>query len=155
MAATAAEKDRQEESVNESLRLFDKTWRLYEPTVTTPAEQALVAAFKKAWGAYLDGSKEMMELARRNSNQAKELYLGRLHDDFGLVRKALEQDLAFNVEEGKKEADKGAEVYRSGRLWIFVTLVLAALLCAGFHHHYRRFAPDHRDDGNHAPISPR
>ena len=39
-------------------------------------------------------------------------------------------DLTFNVNEGKKEADKGAEVYRSARFWIFVTLAVATVLCA-------------------------
>jgi len=130
MATNPAERDRMDGLVGETLQLFDKTWRLYEPTVTTPAETALVADFKKAWAVYLDHSKEMVELARKNPGQANELYLGKLRDDFNQVRKSLERDLAFNVEEGKKEADRGAEVYHSARFWIFATLVLAAALCA-------------------------
>ena len=130
MATNPAERDRMEGLIGETLQLFDKTWRLYEPTVTTPAESALVADFKKAWAVYLDHSKEMVELARKNPGQASELYLGKLRDDFNQVRKTLERDLAFNVEEGKKEADRGAEVYHSARFWIFATLVLAAALCA-------------------------
>ena len=130
MATNPAERDRMEGFIGETLQLFDKTWRLYEPTVTTPAEAALVADFKKAWAVYLDHGKEMVELARKNPGQASELYLGKLRDDFNQVRKTLERDLAFNVEEGKKEADRGAEVYHSARFWIFATLVLAAALCA-------------------------
>jgi methyl-accepting chemotaxis protein len=130
MATNPAERDRMEGLIGETLQLFDKTWRLYEPTVTTPAEAALVADFKKAWAVYLDHGKEMVELARKNPGQASELYLGKLRDDFNQVRKTLERDLAFNVEEGKKEADRGAEVYHSARFWIFATLVLAAALCA-------------------------
>ena len=130
MATNPAERDRMEGLIGETLQLFDKTWRLYEPTVTTPAESALVADFKKAWAVYLDHSKEMVELARKNPGQASELYLGKLRDDFNQVRKSLERDLAFNVEEGKREADRGAEVYHSARFWIFATLVLAAALCA-------------------------
>jgi methyl-accepting chemotaxis protein len=131
MAIAAAEKDREEASLNDTLLLFERTWRLYEPTVTTPTELAFVAAFKKGWSAYLEGNKELVELSRKNQSEAAiKLYTGKLRDEFGQIRKTLEADLAFNVDEGKKEADKGAEVYRSARSWIFVTLVLATLLCA-------------------------
>jgi len=131
MAATAAEKDRQEASINETLQLFDKTWALYEPTVTTPTEMAFVAAFKKGWSAYLEENKELIELSRKNQTEAAtKLYAGKLRDEFAQIRKTITEDLAFNVDEGKKEADKGAEVYRSARSWIFATLGLATLLCA-------------------------
>jgi methyl-accepting chemotaxis protein len=131
MATTAAEKDREEASINEVFQSFDKTWRLYEPTVTTPTEQAFVAAFKTGWSAYLDDSKELIELSRKNQSEAAtKIYTGKLRAGFGQIRKTLEADLAFNVDEGKKEADQGGEVYRSARSWIFVTLIVAALLCA-------------------------
>src|SRR3954454_19301606 len=61
LATTAAERERQEKLIDESIQLFDHTWRLYEPTVTTPQESALVAAFKKPWSSYLDGSKQLLE----------------------------------------------------------------------------------------------
>ena len=131
MAATTADKDREEASINETLQLFEKTWRLYEPTVTTPTELAFVAAVKKGWSAYLDDNKELIELSRKNQGEAaSKLFTGKLRTEFGQIRKTLEEDLAFNVDEGKKEADRGAEVYRAARSWIFVTLVVAALLCA-------------------------
>jgi len=131
MAASAADKDREEASLNETVQLFEKTWRLYEPTVTMPTELAFVAAVKKGWSAYLDENKELIELSRKNQGEAaSELFTGKLRTEFGQIRKTLEEDLAFNVDEGKKEADRGAEVYRSARSWIFVTLVVAALLCA-------------------------
>ena len=131
MAATAADKDREEASISETYQAFDKTWRLYEPTVTTPVELAFVAAFKKGWSTYLDDSKELIDLSRKNQGEAaSKLFSGKLRSEFGQIHKTLEEDLAFNVDEGKKEADRGAEVYRSARSWIVVTLVVAALLCA-------------------------
>ena len=131
MATTAADKDREEASLNETLQTYEKTWRLYEPTVTTPTELAFVAAIKKDWSAYLVAGKELIELSRKNQNEvATKIYTGKLREEFARIRKTLEDDLAFNVDEGKKEADRGAEVYRSARSWIFVTLVVAALLCA-------------------------
>ncbi|MGJ5010408.1 methyl-accepting chemotaxis protein [Bradyrhizobium oligotrophicum] len=130
LATTADEKAIQERQIAESLELFDKTWRLYEPTVTTSEEKALVAAFKTPWTAYLDDSKQLLELSRKNQvDAATAFFMGKLRDDFVLARKALEQDLAWNVEQGKKEADKGAAVYLSSRAWILGVIALAALLC--------------------------
>jgi methyl-accepting chemotaxis protein len=130
MSPTAAEKDREEAGIRETLESFEKTWRLYEPTVTTATELAIVAKFKKGWNDYLNGSKELIELSRKNQNVAAEkLYTGKLRDDFVVLRKALVEDIDFNVEEGKKEADKGGEVYRVTRTWIIAALSLAALLC--------------------------
>jgi methyl-accepting chemotaxis protein len=131
MATAVAEKDREESALAETSQAFERKWRLYEPTVTTPTELAFVASIKKGWSAYLEDGKQLIELSRKNQNEAaKALFTGKLRGDFGQIRKTLETDLAFNVEEGKKEADKGAEVYRSGRFWILVTLALATLLCA-------------------------
>jgi methyl-accepting chemotaxis protein len=130
LATTAEERTIQEQQIAESRELFDKTWRLYEPTVTTSEEKALVAAFKKPWSTYLDGSKQLLELSRKNQPEAATtLFMGKLRDDFVLARKALEQDLAWNVEQGKKEADKGAAVYLSSRAWILAVIALAAILC--------------------------
>ncbi|MGC2774503.1 MAG: methyl-accepting chemotaxis protein [Bradyrhizobium sp.] len=130
LLAPAAEKERQEQLVKKSLQLFEETWHLYEPTVTTSEEKALVAAFKTPWTAYLDGSKQLTDLTRKNQIEAATaLYMGKLREDFTEARKALEKDLAWNVEQGKKEADRGAAVYQSSRSWILATIALAALLC--------------------------
>ncbi|CCD96208.1 putative methyl-accepting chemotaxis protein [Bradyrhizobium sp. ORS 375] len=130
MVTSATERAQHEQYINEAFQIFDKNWRQYDPTVTTAQEKAIVAAFKTSWNAYLDDSKQLLELARKNQIEAAQaLFLGRMKDNFSGVRKALEQDLAFNVEQGKKEADKGAAVYQSSRAWIFATIALAALLC--------------------------
>ncbi|CCD98127.1 methyl-accepting chemotaxis protein [Bradyrhizobium sp. STM 3809] len=130
LAATAEEKNEQHKLIEETLQHLEETWRLYEPTVTTPEEKALVAAFKEPWAIYLEDSKQLLELSRKNQIEAANaLFMGKLRGEFGKARKALEQDLAFNVEQGKAEADKGAAVYQSSRTWIFATIGLAALLC--------------------------
>ncbi|WP_257167366.1 methyl-accepting chemotaxis protein [Bradyrhizobium sp. SRS-191] len=130
LAATAEEKKQQEEQIGESLELFNKTWDLYEPTVTTAEEKALVAAFKRPWTAYLEDSKPLLELSRKNQTEAATvLFMGKLRDEFVEARKALEKDLAWNVEQGKKEADKGAAVYQSSRSWILAVIALAVILC--------------------------
>jgi methyl-accepting chemotaxis protein len=130
LLAPPGEKERQEQLVKESLQLFEQTWRLYEPTVTTSDEKAMVAAFKKPWTSYVEGGKQLMELARKNQIEAATaLYIGKLREDFNEARKALEKDLAWNVEQGKAEADRGAAVYQSSRMWILAVIALAAALC--------------------------
>ncbi|XUM23147.1 methyl-accepting chemotaxis protein [Bradyrhizobium oligotrophicum S58] len=130
LAATAEAKSEQERLISESLEHFDHTWRLYEPTVTTAEEKALVAAFKGPWTTYLEHSRQLLELSHKNQPEAAvALYMGKLLDEFRAARTALEHDLAFNVERGKAEADKGAAVYQSARSWILATIALAALLC--------------------------
>ena len=91
MATATADKDREDASLNETYQVFDKMWRLYEPTVTTPTELAFVAAFKKGWSTYLDDSKELIDLSRKNQGEeAAKLFMGKLRAEFGQVRKTLE-----------------------------------------------------------------
>lgn len=129
LSASPTDAARMEKLIGETLQDFDQNWSKYEPTVTTPAELAIAGPLKKAWASYLDDSKVLPGLAKKSRDEAAQFYLGKLSQEFGAVRKGLAQLLAFNVEEGKKEADKGAEVYRSARLWIFAALALAATLC--------------------------
>ena len=130
LGKSAADKEREEAGFNSTLKKFDDTWKLYEPTVTTPTELAFVARFKKSWGAYLDQSKELIELSRKNQNDAAtNLFIGKMRKEFLEVRKVLEEVLELNVAEGKKEADKGAEVYKSARSFIVAALAIAVLLC--------------------------
>ncbi|MDU6489951.1 methyl-accepting chemotaxis protein [Bradyrhizobium sp.] len=130
LLASPAVKDRQERLLNESLQLFEQTWRLYEPTVTSAEEKALVAGFKGPWNSYLESSRQLVDMARKNQTEAATtLYMGKLRDDFTHLRSALEKDLAWNVAQGKAEADRGAAVYVSSRIWILATIALAAMLC--------------------------
>jgi len=130
LVTSAAERNEIERTISESLQIFDQAWRLYEPTVTTQKELGLVAAFKQPWSSYLQDSKQLQELTRKSQVEAATaLYMGKMRNEFAAIRRTLEQDLAFNVEQGKAEADRGAEVYLTSRWWIVTTIVLAALLC--------------------------
>ncbi|MGY3235825.1 methyl-accepting chemotaxis protein [Bradyrhizobium sp. USDA 4472] len=130
LASSASEVARTEGLIGETLQEFDQVWKKYEPTVTTSAELAIVEPLKRAWATYLQDSKQLAELARKSRDEAAQFYLGKLNEDFRAVRKGFSDDLAFNVDAGKKEADKGADVYRSARTWILGALALAATLCA-------------------------
>ncbi|CCD96207.1 putative methyl-accepting chemotaxis protein [Bradyrhizobium sp. ORS 375] len=130
LSTTDELKNAQEKLIDESLAEFEKTWSLYEPTVTTAEEKVLAAAIKSAWSNYLNESKPLYELSHKHQTEAASgLYMGKLRDRFLEVRKALEKDLHWNIEQGKAEADKGAAVYSSSRMWILATIALAALLC--------------------------
>jgi methyl-accepting chemotaxis protein len=131
MDKSAADKQSGEAAINAALKKFDDTWKLYEPTVTTATEGAFVTKFKKSWGDYLDQSKELIALSRKDQTEAAvALFVGKMRDQFSVLRGVLEEDLNFNVEAGKKEADNGAEVFRSAKTGIVGALVLTALLCA-------------------------
>ncbi len=130
LSTTPADRERMEKLIGETLREFDQTWRLYEPTVTSSAELAIVGPLKQAWATYLEDSKALLQMATKNQEEAARYFLTKLSEEFGQVRKSFAQDLAFNVEQGKKEADRGAVVYLSARTGIFITLAAAAALCA-------------------------
>jgi methyl-accepting chemotaxis protein len=130
--AKPADKDREEATMRSMLETYNTTWGQYEPTVTLPEEKALIAEFKKAWSDYYDSSKRLVELSRANdSDRAFDLYLGTQRQQFAKVRKLLEDDLSYNIEQGKKEANRGAAIYDSARTAIIVSLGLAAILCIG------------------------
>ncbi|MGJ4931821.1 methyl-accepting chemotaxis protein [Bradyrhizobium sp. HKCCYLS2038] len=130
LSTTDELKNAQEKLLQETLADFQKTWALYEPTVTTAEEKALAGAIKSAWSTYINESKELFELSHKHQTEAASaLYMGKLRDDFSKVRKALETDLTWNVEQGKAEANKGAAVYSSSLTWIMAVIALAALLC--------------------------
>ena len=78
---------RMEKLIGETLHDFDQNWSKYEPTVTTPAELAIAGPLKKAWVSYLDDSKLLPELAKKSRDEAAQLYLGKLSQEFGAVRK--------------------------------------------------------------------
>lgn len=107
LATSVSEQAREEAIMQDVLRQFEETWRLYEATVTTAEEKALVSAFRSAWAKYQDKSGRLIALSRNDKKTtAANLLTGSLRDDFSRVRTALEDALAFNVAEGRKEADR-------------------------------------------------
>jgi methyl-accepting chemotaxis protein len=113
-----------------SLQQFDKTWKLYEPTVTTREEIALKDTVKETWSAYLTDARTFQQLVEQNkTDEASKLYVGKQTGEINAFRAALAKLLAFNVDHGKIEADLGAEIYRSGRLLIIIGLLATFLIC--------------------------
>lgn len=130
LSSSASEVARSEGLIGETLQDFDQVWKKYEPTVTTSAEMAIVEPLKRAWATYLQNGKQLADLAKKNRDEAAQFYMSKMAEDFRAVRKGFADVLAFNVDAGKKEADKGAEVFRSAWMWILGALALAAGLCA-------------------------
>ncbi|MGJ4948856.1 methyl-accepting chemotaxis protein [Bradyrhizobium sp. HKCCYLS20291] len=130
LSTTDELRNAQEKLLTDTLAQYDKTWSLYEPTVTSAEEKVLAGAIKTALSNYLNDSKALYELSRKQqTDAASALYMGKLRESFSELRKAVEKDLNWNVEQGKAEANKGAAVYESSRMWILATIGLAALLC--------------------------
>ncbi|MBR0990736.1 MCP four helix bundle domain-containing protein [Bradyrhizobium japonicum] len=130
LSSSASEVARSEGLIGETLQDFDQVWKKYEPTVTTSAEMAIVEPLKRAWATYLQNGRQLADLAKKNRDEAAQFYMSKMAEDFRPVRKGFADVLAFNVDAGKKEADKGAEIFRSARMWILGALAVAAGLCA-------------------------
>ena len=130
LSSSASEVARSEGLIGETLQDFDQVWKKYEPTVTTSAEMVIVEPLKRAWATYLQNGRQLADLAKKNRDEAAQFYMSKMAEDFRPVRKGFADVLAFNVDAGKKEADKGAEVFRSARMWILGALAVAAGLCA-------------------------
>jgi methyl-accepting chemotaxis protein len=130
LSSSASEVARSEGLIGETLQDFDQVWKKYEPTVTTSAEMVIVEPLKRAWATYLQNGRQLADLAKKNRDEAAQFYMSKMAEDFRPVRKGFADVLAFNVDAGKKEADKGAEIFRSARMWILGALAVAAGLCA-------------------------
>lgn len=129
LSTTMAERDRQEGLLKASVDSFDKNWRAYESTVTTDAERPLAKAVSESWKTYTDRNQGLLTLARKDREAAASQFMTESRETFNVVRSALEKVLSFNIAEGKREASRGNEVNRSAKLWIFIVLGCAALLC--------------------------
>jgi methyl-accepting chemotaxis protein len=113
----------------------EKARRDYEATVTPGEERRLADQLASTWQVYRAADMKLMALARDSKGkEATALFQGEVRDIFGKFRAALQADIDFNVKEGVKAADRGAELYDSARTMIVAALALAALLCllAGF-----------------------
>jgi len=104
--------------------------REYEPLITPGEERTLVATADQAWGRYQEVSRALVEASRAGESETMErLFVKEGYALYVPLRKALEDDLALNVREGRKSADLGAVAYDSALIWIWVGLALAVAAC--------------------------
>ena len=123
--------DDMDKRIKSSLDGYDAAFKIYQPTIDPGEEQKLVDVFVKQWADYLDHSKELIALARKQQDkEALALYTGKLNDEMRALRTSLEADVDFNAKGGDAAAAGGEAIYESSRLSIMIAIGAAALLCA-------------------------
>jgi methyl-accepting chemotaxis protein len=120
-----------EASILANMRIqAEQSFAAYEPLVTPGEQQRLAGEMNRLWAAYLELDTKFLALSHTQDIAAATfLYRGEMRDVFRHLQDALKAEIALNVQEGTKAADRGAALGAGGRMWILVTLGLAVGLC--------------------------
>jgi methyl-accepting chemotaxis protein len=108
----------------------DKSWAAYEPLISPGAERELADRLVRGWAAYREIDKKFQAMVLDGKrDEAQIFYLKDMRGVFHDVIDPLEKDMALNAAEGRKAADRGAEIYASARMTVIAVLVVAAAIC--------------------------
>jgi methyl-accepting chemotaxis protein len=131
-AATETERTAIGQEMRASLDSVAKQRSDYEPLINKGTEdEKLMKEFDRNWSVYLDSAKSTNAVAIKNDLPgAAALFNGVERQSFHTAIVALQDDLNFNVREGKRVADEGAAVYARTRLIVLGAVLAAAALCA-------------------------
>jgi methyl-accepting chemotaxis protein len=104
----------------------------YTPLIVpNSTDERLIKQFDQEWAAYGAVTTKMLALGKgHDAKGATALFNGESRESFDRAIKALNDDADFNVAEGKKAADLGADIYASTKWIIYGAMLFAALLCA-------------------------
>jgi methyl-accepting chemotaxis protein len=109
---------------------YNTTWKAYEATVESGEERKHADAIQKSWSAYQAHGAKFNELVEAESMiEARALYVGPMRDAFNEVRKAVLADMDYNTEGGRREADRGHDVFLLARIMIGAALLFAVVVC--------------------------
>jgi methyl-accepting chemotaxis protein len=108
----------------------DKAWKAYEPTVTPGEERRLADEIGAAWRNYLTANDKLMQVDKQHDDMiSAKLYKGELRTAYNAFADLLTKDIDLNVAGAARAVAEGEALYSSARLWIFLGLCFAALLC--------------------------
>ena len=101
----------------------------YTPFIDSGAEQALIETYDRSWATFRDLFNKTIELVDKGDlGSATALADGAGNDAYDLMLAALVQDSDYNVAEGKKQADRSAEIYDSTKRLIAAVIIGAVLI---------------------------
>ncbi|GAA0550250.1 methyl-accepting chemotaxis protein [Rhizomicrobium palustre] len=110
---------------------IESTWAAYKPLITPGEEQRLAANIEAAKAAYDTMQAKGMEIVKTQGDDAALKFLaGESRTSFDALINAIDADVDFNDRMSKQVAEAGKAAYATARIWIFIALGLAALLCA-------------------------
>jgi methyl-accepting chemotaxis protein len=103
----------------------------YAPTIETDREKAIYAEYQAAWNSYLDAAQQALGLLQDGRAEDAVSYLDGMTAKGERVDAALDEDIMFNIDTGRRWADRAAGDYNSGRLMVLVLLGIATGLAVG------------------------
>jgi len=120
-----------ERDIGLGARRVDEALAKYEPLATTAAERDGLKLFRTAWAEYQANNKVLVELSRKNENDAAtEIFKGKSRDAFEKADAAIERLVEVNVAGGAQAGRDGRAVYESSRT-LLIGVVVAGGLFAG------------------------
>lgn len=112
----------------EGLRQYEEA---YQRTINLPREQELFENYRRARKAYENVLAEVTELERQGQVEAAIEVIGSKLNAAGTeLNESLHTMVAFNGEQSMLSAQTSAEIFQTSRMWMIVTLVVAALITA-------------------------
>ncbi|MBI2732279.1 MAG: MCP four helix bundle domain-containing protein [Aquabacterium sp.] len=124
----------EESRMSESKKKVVELMAIYEPTVTTPSERAIVDKFKQELSAYYDVNAKLIAMARQGANgvaEARHLYKGDSRVTFRALRATLNEDIAFNKNGADAAYAESQATFSQSRGWVIALLVGAVALASG------------------------
>jgi len=108
----------------------DKALAEYEPMVTAGKERELFETIKTKWAEYKPLEQKEAEIFKAQGAKAGAVYLtGDMRVVFTAMNSAVEADVELNRRGGEASGLRAHEAFLSSRIWIFVALGLATVLC--------------------------
>jgi methyl-accepting chemotaxis protein len=126
-ATTDQERGAQVADALAGLDAADKVRLSYQPLITLGTDdERLMHAFDKAWAEHKSAVRAQLTSAPA---QARALFTDANVQSFHAARDAAADDLAFNVSEGKKEADRGAATYTATHSEVIAVVTVCFAMC--------------------------
>ncbi len=130
VAETPEQRAKEIASLNAVAADVQKAWGAYEATVTPGEERALADQIKAGWQAYLGLHQALLaSLAAGDTKAAYASNIGEMRTSFNAWRGVLSKDIDLQISGADRAASDGERAYVTGRLTVFGTLGLSALLC--------------------------
>jgi methyl-accepting chemotaxis protein len=130
LAATPAGKAKEAETMGTAVEEVGKGWATYSPTIDPGYERGVAEKFHSEWADYLAMNEQFIALSNANkAGEATALYTGEMRTRFNKFQSDLKEDEAYQLRQGQKATQEGAEAYSSAHTLIIVMLAIAAAFC--------------------------
>ena len=135
LAATAADRAKEEVTLATVLDQVRKSYGVYATTIDAGEERQLNDQLTPLWSHYLEEHEKLIDLSRKDDDKAADaFYVGEMRTSFNQYNDLLHKIIELQAKGGQEEAKKAADTYRLAWDFIIAALAMAATLCvvAGF-----------------------